>query len=263
MLQRLIEQLDNLILIASPARPSVDVLFLADANFRKGDLFGATVALATDTYKVPAADIHFVASWDEAVKIIQKFGAIKRLVMKFHGAGGSIEISDVEDWPAIDEVHFEGCELARRAEPTLRFTRNLRAKRLMAWNFYHVDSVHRIQPRTSLETIQAQLKAYASYNLRGTPDAATIKKEADALERIKNKEKQVRFVGREWLREDEVKAPLPKDAFDPAFVKYKKLSEAVANKAVISTDEEAEAFTNEQQAPMGLKPRLVVFEPAP
>ncbi|MGH2691712.1 MAG: hypothetical protein ACRDHM_04345 [Actinomycetota bacterium] len=274
MMPSLIDQLRNLLLLASPQSESIEVLFVTDANLKeKVSSFGSVVAFATDTLGLSEDDIRWVKRWSEAEKIIGRFSHIDRLVLLFHGAPGQLMIGILlsvstlqipdEPWPSIDEVTIEGCELAADAPAALVFTQKLKTPRLVAWNFSHGFNNDRVGPGANTQKIQGRLDVFSGYTLPGTPDAATIKNEANAKKGNKDPEKRLRFVGREWLREDLSEKDLPLPPASRA--KFRKRSEAVsvANRMTITTAEEASAFKAEEEAvPSGRTPRQVIFEPA-
>jgi hypothetical protein len=273
MLDRLIYQLRNTILLASPVGKTVDVLFLVDAGLNKKDeTFGSIAAYATDTLEISEKDIVWVNSWSEATAVISKFAHINRLVLFVHGVAGQILLGGTNEyvddlqvpegpWPTIDEVVIEGCEVGREALRTFAFTTRMRTKRLVAWNMWHGVSNDRVKPGTKVQTIQAQLTTFKNYLMPGTPDAATIEAQANKKKGQKNMRNRVRFVGREWLRdqyEPDEDVPVP-----PASRKgFHTRSEAVNNAETITTAVEAAEFTEEEEAPAGREPKQVIIEPA-
>jgi hypothetical protein len=272
MLDRLTAQLRNAILLASPVGKTVDVLFLVDAELNKKDEeFGSMAAYATDTLEISEKEIVWVNSWSEATAVIAKFAHINRLVLFVHGVEGQILLGGTNDyvddlpvpegpWPTIDEVVMEGCEVGRDALRTFAFTTRMRTKRLVAWNMWHGVSNDMVRPGTKVQTIQAQLTRFQNYLMPGTPDASTIMSQADQKKSQKKKRNRVRFVGREWLRdqyEPDEDVPAP-----PASRKgFHTRTEAVNNAVTITTAVEAAEFTEEEEDPAGREPKQVIIEP--
>lgn len=273
MLDRLIAQLRNAILLASPVGKTVDVLFLVDAGMNaKVTTFGSIAAYATDTLEISEKDIVWVNSWSEATAVIAKFAHINRLVLFVHGVAGQILLGGTNEyvddlpvpegpWPTIDEVVMEGCEVGREALRTFAFTTRMRTKRLVAWNMWHGVSNDMVKPGTKVPTIQARLTTFKNYLMPGTPDAATIEAQANKKKGLKKERNRVRFVGREWLRDEyepDEDVPVP-----PASRKtFHTRSEAVNNAETITTAVEAAEFTEAEEAPAGREPKQVIIEPA-
>jgi hypothetical protein len=273
VLDSLIDQVRNLIVAASPRDKTVEALLVADAGFKqKTSYYGSVLAYAIDTLKIQDKDIVWVSSWSGATKMIATFGHIDRLVLMSHGVGGGLTFGTTFEsvnqlavpegpWPSIDQVAIEGCEVARDAVRTFQFARRLKAGRLEGWNMWHGLSNDRVMPGTRVEKIQQRLTMYQRYLLPGTPDAATIKQQADARKGEKDERRKIRFIGREWLREDYVEdedVPPPGGNRQNFYTR----SDAIGNAETITTEQEATEFTQQESQPAGREPRRVTFEPA-
>lgn len=135
---------------------------IADASFGDAQL------LAQVVYGMAPAAVHKdgiirVSNWEQLKQRLKELRGVDHLIMYFHSSSGSLIIGRhlkefgtlpqfLGEMPQIDEISMEGCNAGDDPKELAALGRVFRAKKIHAFNYFHVTQVVRVQIRKNADT---------------------------------------------------------------------------------------------------------------